>query len=468
MASYFHSIRSKLIVYFLLIVIGATLTFEAFIWHFVRDYYYSFAQSLLINEALYSAEVYASNHSDTNLAEVILQDNDLFYDDTKGQVQILNGAGEILLDTQGNRYTGTVYEAPDIEQARSGTTGSWLYKDENTETTFLSVSQPLMSRELQVGILRYTVSLEKLDGVVRSILSFFAVFGVFVVIASLLLIIAISNSIITPIKQLTSIASRMARGQYEIRASENGDDEIATLGRTMNTLSDNIVEKEQVKNEFISSISHELRTPLTSIKGWAITLKGEVEDQNSVLQQGLNIIENENDRLSRMVEELLDFSSYVSGKMKLYRETADVTELVKSIVTQLGPRAESFSLSLTLQYEDEHIPAFIDQNRVKQVILNILDNAIKFTPAGGTIHVKISQTDNYVILDTTDSGIGISPQEINKVTSRFYKGTHSQSNTGLGLSISEEIIKMHQGELTIESVLGKGTTVRIVLPKEEQ
>lgn len=463
-----RSIRNKLILYFLLLLVAATLTFEAFLWFFIRDYYYSFATSMLENEAIYSAESYSASYSDYELAEVILQDYSTFYDTTVGQVQILNVAGEVLLDSMNDDVTGTVLATEDIETAKTGLTGTGIYRVEDLDTYFLSISQPLESRDRQVGILRYTASLERLEDEIFRIVSFFAVFGLFVIVLSLIIIVAISNSIITPINQLTGVASRMARGQYGIRADESGEDEIAALGRTMNTLSDNIVEKEQIKNEFISSISHELRTPLTSIKGWAITLKGEVEDPQSIMNQGLDIIENESDRLSRMVEELLDFSSFVSGKMKLYKETVNVTELLKSIVIQLGPRAEGFSLDLSFRYEEENIMAEIDQNRIKQVIINVLDNSIKFTPAGGKIDVHLAQDENRIQISVADTGIGISPEEIHHVTTRFYKGSHTQSHIGLGLSISEEIVRLHGGDFTIESVLGQETVIRIELPKETQ
>lgn len=460
------SIRNKLILYFLLLLVATTLTFEVFLWFFIRDYYYSFATSMLTNEAIFAADTYTSSYSDMDLSEVILQDYSSFYDPNMGQVQILNAAGEVLLDSMNDDVTGSVLSTEDIETAKTGETGSSIYHHTQADTNFLSVSQPLVSRDRQVGILRYTASLERLEEEIFRILTFFTLFGLLVLIFGLVTIVAISNSIITPINRLTGVASKMARGQYGIRAEESGEDEIAALGRTMNTLSDNIVEKEQIKNEFISSISHELRTPLTSIKGWAITLKGEVEDPESIMNSGLDIIENESDRLSRMVEELLDFSSFVSGKMKLYREPVNMTELLKSIVIQLGPRADSFQLDLDFRYEEENIMADVDENRIKQVIINVLDNSIKFTPAGGQIDVHLSQTEERIRISVADTGIGISPEEIRHVTTRFYKGSHNQSHIGLGLSISEEIVRLHGGDFMIESILGQETTVTIELPKE--
>lgn len=462
------SIRSKLVAYTSFIVIGVSVIFVGFLFYFVRDYYYSFAHSLLANEAAYASEIYSSSYSDLDLSEVILQDYETFYDTSKGQVQVLNLSGEVLLDTLSNAYTGTLLQDEDIVTAASGNLGTSYSTQGEDNDTYLSVSYPLYNRTNQVGIIRYTVNLGELDQAVARILIVFVVFGLFVILLSLLVIVLLSNSISTPIKQLTGIASRMSRGQYSIRAPEDGQDEIAALGRTMNTLSESIVEKEQLKNEFISSISHELRTPLTSIKGWAITLKGEVEEKDSLMDQGLDIIENESDRLSRMVEELLDFSSFVSGKMKMRKEIVNITDLMKAIVTQLTPRANSFQIQMKLHYEEEKIYVEIDENRIKQVIINIIDNSIKFTPAGGLIEVKVSQNDTHVLLSVRDTGMGISEEEIRRVTQKFYKGSHSESHIGLGLSISEEIVQLHGGTLRIESILGEETTVFIELPKEAQ
>lgn len=460
------SIRTRLILNFVLIVIAVTLVFEGFLLIFLRQYYYSFAESILRTEATYSSELYTSNLADQDLSDIIMTDIDTFYDTGTGQVQILSNAGEILMDTNGDELVGTLHSSMDVDSAMHGQPGTAVYKSDVNNTRLLSVSQPLRNRNAQVGILRYTVSLDRLDGAIRNINAFFLLFGVVVVAGSVLLIVVTSDRIITPINQLLRVATRMAKGQYSLRAVETGDDEIAELGQTLNTLSDNIVEKERIKNEFISSISHELRTPLTSIKGWAITLKGEVEKEDLILAQGLDIIENESDRLSKMVEELLDFSTYTSGRMELYREETNLTDLAKLIVTQLQPRAESFSLKLGIHYTDEKIIALVDPNRMKQVIINLLDNAIKFTPAGGDVMVNVSQTEEKAILSVRDTGIGISPKEMQLVTTRFYKGTHGQSHIGLGLSIAEEIIRSHNGTFLIESIEGEETTVTIELPKE--
>ena len=155
----------------------------------------------------------------------------------------------------------------------------------------------------------------------------FFLFGFFVLAMSICISILMSKKIISPIQKLTNVALKIADGRLNEKADENGDYEIAKLGMTMNLMSENLIKKEQLKKDFISSVSHELRTPLTVIKGWAFTLQSEAKD-NKLLKDGLVIIEKESDRLGNMVNELLDFSEISSGRMLMNKELLDLTELV--------------------------------------------------------------------------------------------------------------------------------------------
>src|SRR5699024_10905084 len=187
---------------------------------------------------------------------------------------------------------------------------------------------------------------------------------------------------------------------------------------------------------FISSVSHELRTPLTSIKGWAITLQSDtIQKDSEMVSQGLKIIESEGDRLSMMVEDLLDFSRLSSSTFKYNKDKIDIVNLVKQVNTQLYPRCQSdgIKLSFTSYYKSIFIHA--DTNRMKEVFINIIDNAIKFTDLGGHIDVVIDQDEDYVDISIKDDGEGIKDDEIAFVASKFYKGSSSKSQTGLGLSI---------------------------------
>ena len=284
-----------------------------------------------------------------------------------------------------------------------------------------------------------------------------------VILFSILLSKILTKSIIKPINSLAKTAEKMAKGDMEVRAKENDTDEIGRLGMTLNLLTDNINKKEQLKNEFISSVSHELRTPLTSIKGWAQTLKYDPSDLETTTM-GIDIIDSECDRLTNMVEELLDFSRFTSGRISIVKRKQNLIELAEHIKNQLLPKVRSKGIDLILNYESPELIATFDEDRIKQVFINILDNAIKFTPEKGTIIINIEKTEKFAEVSIIDTGIGISFEEIELVTGKFYKGSNSNSHVGLGLSICEEIVKLHKGELMIKSKLDEGTTVSFTLP----
>ena len=168
-------------------------------------------------------------------------------------------------------------------------------------------------------------------------------------------------------------------------------------------MTENIQKKEQIKNDFISSISHELRTPLTSIKGWAITLQSEDNRMNQLMSDGLDIIEKESDRLSGMVEELLDFSRFVSGRITLQKEPLNLVSLAKSLSTQFKIRANNEKIDLIVNYDRDPIMILADKNRIKQVLINFLDNALKFTESGGTVVINILDVGEEVTLEIIDT-----------------------------------------------------------------
>jgi hypothetical protein len=276
-----------------------------------------------------------------------------------------------------------------------------------------------------------------------------------------------STKIVNPIEKLTNVALKLADGQLNEKADEVGDYEISKLGSTMNLMSENLVKKEQLKKDFISSVSHELRTPLTVIKGWAFTLQPEAKG-NKLLEDGLSIIEKESDRLGNMVTELLDFSELSSGRLIMNKELFDLNELGIFINKQLMPKSSSKKIDMLLNYdESRRVMVMADRDRIKQVFINILDNALKFTDEGGVVLTDIKIEDDKAVVEVIDNGCGISEEEISLVTGKFYKGSNSNSHTGLGLSICEEIVKAHNGNLIIRSVLEKGTVVRIELPLEK-
>jgi signal transduction histidine kinase len=299
---------------------------------------------------------------------------------------------------------------------------------------------------------------------IRNITGIFIIIGIAVILVCGLLSVLLANSILVPLKRITRTAEKMASGDYKAKCDKTNDDEIGKLSDTLNHMAEEIVKKEQLKNEFISSISHELRTPLTSIKGWAITLKGGSYEDREMMEDGLDIIEKECDRLTGMVEELLDFSKFLSGKETIKKEEVFIEEILEYVRIQVTPRAVRDNVKFSLNNQGAPTSIIADANRLKQIFINILDNAFRFTPPGGTVDFSTGQEGDYILFRIKDSGCGISPDELPKVKEKFYKGKNSKSRNGIGLSICDELVRLMGGTLEIESEVGTGTEVLVKLP----
>ncbi len=274
-----------------------------------------------------------------------------------------------------------------------------------------------------------------------------------------------SRRIVVPIRELIRVTQEIAEGNFKVKAIKYHNDEIGQLVDAVNIMAKEITKSDQAKNEFISSISHELRTPLTSIKGWGETILDAVEDTETV-EEGLNIICHETDRLIVLVNDLLDFSKLQGQRLELHKEEFPVDRLLQDIRSQFVVRAKQEKIKLTLFQDDDHVLIMADYNRLKQVLINVIDNAMKFTAGrpGAEIRLSSEIIDDQLVLTVDDNGSGITPEDLQMVKDKFYKGTSKKSGTGLGLSIASEIVELHGGKLYVDSVLNNGTKVVILLP----
>lgn len=273
----------------------------------------------------------------------------------------------------------------------------------------------------------------------------------------------IAKDIVYPIKKITAVAKEMAKGNLNIRSDVADNIEIAQLSKTLNYMGCEVEKREKLKNEFISSVSHELRTPLTSIKGWAITLKYDCSDMDTVAL-GLDIIEKESDRLTEMVEELLDFSKLINGVISLNIKEHNVKDFIEYIENYMRPRAEREGKEFSISIDENIGKGYFDENRLKQVLSNVIDNAFKFTEENGKISLNTKIEEEYLVFRVKDNGSGISKKDLPRVKDKFYKGKNSKSRNGIGLSICDEIVALHRGNLEIISKENEGTEVVIKIP----
>ena len=434
----------------------------------VSGYYYATVRDNLVSRAVTASDTFRKYFTDTYDQFYTQAESTVttFSEQDKLEQQFLDANGRILLSTSGLSGGGLASTEDATQALATQKTSVFTGRDPLSDERVMSVTAPLLSsRGDLVGGVRFISSLRVVERQIWIIIgvSLLAclVFLIFVVASNSYFI----RSIVDPVLKINNIAKEIAAGRYGVRLQKTYDDEIGELCDTINYMSDEINRAERMKNDFISSVSHELRTPLTAIGGWSETLlAGGGEDPEEVMQ-GLTIIQKEAGRLTRMVEELLDFARIESGRMKLEVENFDLSiELYEAVYMYENLLQKS---GIRLNYdEDVEANYFVngDRHRMKQVFLNILDNAAKYGGDGKRIDIRLVRDGGNLVATVRDYGQGIPEAELPFVKEKFYKGSSKQRGSGIGLAVTEEIVVLHGGTLDIASAVGEGTTVTVTLP----
>ena len=288
-------------------------------------------------------------------------------------------------------------------------------------------------------------------------------------LALMMCLIAIYNSchihgIVMPLRTIIEKAQKITSGSYGIQIEADYKDEVGELADTINEMSLKISENEKIQTEFISSLSHELRTPLTAITGWSETLLSD-ENMGQDTRRGMKIIHKEAGRLTEMVLSLLDFTRIQGDRMTLNMEFADLRGEFEDTVFMYGSRLAQDGIKLNYQDNDDEMPEIsCDPKRLRQVFLNILDNAAKHGTDGNVIDASIHFENDAVVVRIRDYGPGIPEDELPLVKKKFYKGSSKARGTGIGLSVCDDIVQLHGGELILENAEGGGTLVTVIIP----
>jgi signal transduction histidine kinase len=270
-----------------------------------------------------------------------------------------------------------------------------------------------------------------------------------------------------PVHEITEKAQQISNGSYGAQIKTKYLDEIGVLAETINDLSIKISQNEKMQAGFISQLSHELRTPLTVIKGWCETLMMD-EDMDEITRQGMKTIHGESGRMIEMVTELLDFTRMQGENVTLSMELEDIRASFEEAVFMYAGRLEPEGIKLNYLDNDDEIPEIrCDTDKLRQVFLNILDNAAKHGGDGEEIDASIHYEEGCVVVRIRDYGPGIPEDEIPLVKKKFFKGSSKARGTGIGLAVCDEIVELHGGSLTLENAAGGGTLVTVTLPESE-
>ncbi len=439
----------------------------------IKNHYYSNVESILNSGTSTTATDYFSSNleSGVTLEQSATDFIDSYSYKDKTTIWLIDSDGQVIMSSSG--FAIEKQDMPDYNQAliSPDNSGKYVGKIDSREKV-MAICRAIKNPDGDiVGAVRVMSSLEQIDNQISSV-----VFLIFLGLLIVFSIIIFSNlffirSIIIPVQEINETTKKISQGDYSVRIEKKYNDEIGNLCDSINSMAEEISTTDKMKNDFISTISHELRTPLTSIKGWGETLTLGMDDSvDEVTRKGLEVIVKEAGRLEGFVEELLDFSRLQSGRMNLKLAKTDVfAELDETVFTF---RERALREGIEVKYSIPDVPAIAnaDANRLKQVFMNILDNALKYSRSPSKIFVKaqftkLDKTD-FISIAIADQGCGISKEDLPHVKDKFYKANVSVRGSGIGLAVTNEIINLHKGRLEIDSEEGKGTLVTIYLPVE--
>jgi signal transduction histidine kinase len=299
---------------------------------------------------------------------------------------------------------------------------------------------------------------------------FFSAFlygGLAALVLAFILAFLMANWISAPLRRMVGAAQAVARGEHAALPVE-GPGEVQELARAMNEMSQRVQVSQQSQRDFVANVSHELKTPLTSIQGFAQAILDGAVQTPDALQQAAGVVFEEATRMHRLVLDLLSLARLEAGTADLERTPVNIVALLRSVIEKFTPQAQAAQVDLREDFQE--MPLVIgDGDRLAQVFTNLVDNAIKFTPQGGTVTVASQPTDGWALVSVSDSGSGIAPEDQPRIFERFYQVDKSRRGgagrgVGLGLSIARQIVLAHAGQIWVENQPGQGSSFMVKIP----
>ena len=462
-------LRGSLLITLLLVALAEGV----FIWSNYSNYYNEARQALTSRIASISGQLKIT--TGTNPAQAAQNRSKLLHRaveqfDAKDKIEfmLLDAAGQPLTTSSGAVIS---YAQPpeDFTLALQSSTGQGeqIYTGQGGERVLaITVLVPYSSEN--AAAMRMLTSLTLIDQALAQQVLLGLGVGAVILLFSVWSGLFFVGSIVKPVRQVEAAATAIARGDLAVRLPETPyDDEIGRLCRQINQMAEELSKTERMQNEFISSVSHELRTPLTSIRGWVETIAQIRDPDSEDYRKGLSIIGQETERLYAMVEELLSFSRLQSG-VKMDCRLLDLVAEVTDAALFMQARIQQEGLRLVYEEPQLPLPIWADPARLRQVFVNVLDNAVKYSRPGGTITIDLLQDGENAYVTIADEGKGILPEDLENVKLKFFKGKGAVRGSGIGLAVVDEIMTALDGAADIASQPGQGTTVTLRLPMRKK
>lgn len=386
------------------------------------------------------------------------------------RIRILNNQGEIIIDSRTSDNKLVLQMDPLTRQALQGEYASQTETVDEQEV--LSVAVPALVQNRLVGVVYLSQPLDSVTLVLQDLqIRWLLSTGIAIFLVGVVALL-LSQAITKPLQHLTNLVNNLSRQQLIIQPPSlppKRGDEIGHLHLAFNEMTTRLQAAQQMQVDFVANVSHELRTPLTSVKGMVETLQDGAVNDLQVRDRFLSTIAQETERLIRLVKDLLLLSRADSNALQLQNQMTDLVALAKTTINQIQPQLLGRHLRVEQESTAAELFVWADPDRVRQILLNLLDNAIKYSRPHSTIVVSMEPyAEDLVVVAIEDEGMGIDASHLSHVGQRFYRTDKARSRgmggSGLGLAIARALVEAHKGELWIESEEGVGTTVFFTLP----
>ena len=384
------------------------------------------------------------------------------------RIRILDKQGIVLVDSQPSGRGAELSADPLVTQALAGRSGSRVDAS-SAEQAAMHLALPVMVEERLAAVVFLSQPLHDMTAVLHDLRNRWLLSTVMALVLSALVGLLLAGAIARPVRRLTTAARAVAQGQLEQEVPVTSHDELGQLSQTFNDMTARLRAARQMQVDFVANVSHELRTPLTSIKGLIETLRAGAVDDVNVRDEFLATVEQETDRLNRLVNDLLLLSRVDSAALTLKRQPIELEPLVQMVIEQLRSLADTKEVMVRLETSPARTSVWADPDRLAQVLVNLLDNALKYSRPGGQVTVRVQREDGQMIrVQLQDEGVGIPAGDLARIGERFYRADKARARfaggSGLGLAIARSLVEAHGGRLWLESQEGRGTIVNFNLP----
>lgn len=451
----------------IVILVSITLIVVGFSLHtLLEDLYFDLQARAMVEQGRNIEEIMRKADSREELSNLINTVGD-FID---SHIMVVNTDGMVGICNPGMpMQPGMNFNCEEVEEVLRGNVVIRRGKNFGFEKSMLMAAVPVQEKG---EVLAAIILFKPVDPITKAVNDFRRlIFGTAIgaIILAIILSFFLARKITGPLLKINDFARRVAAGDFSGRIPVETGDEVGNLAKTFNYMSEELENAENLRRQFLSDVSHELRTPLSLLQGYAEALADDMAATEEERKEYLTVISDEAARINRIVDDLSDLNAMEAGKLTLNISEFSISDVLKNVVRTFKPAAEDKNIALDFKAPAGYIPPLRgDQGRIEQIFINLVSNAVNYTPAGGKVIVEVKYDGDHFLIKVSDTGEGISPHELPRIWERFYRvdkaRTRKEGGTGLGLAIVKNLVEAHGGTVTVSSKPGEGSTFTVTFP----